>query len=217
EIAPVYDLLNRTLSLGLDQYWRRTAVKLAYQMLSPRQAFSALDVATGTGDFAQLLQDLPACTAVVGIDLSAEMLRYAQRKVPTARFEAAAVEALPFESETFELVTIGFGARNFADLSRGLSEIYRVLKPNGVAVFLEPMLPRRALLRRIYSAYFKHLLPRLASLLSPSDYAYYYLPCSVEAFASGEDFLLQLGKVRFRKALWRTLSFETAAIYLAQK
>lgn len=215
-IAPVYDVLNRTLSWGLDLYWRRYAVKLAYQMLSPSAAFSALDVATGTGDFARLLQRLPACQ-VVGVDIAEEMLQRAKRKVPTARFEVAAVETLPFEDNTFELATVGFGARNFADLAGGLREIHRVLKPNGIAVFLEPMMPEHPLFRKIYQIYFKQFVPRLASLLSPSDYAYHYLPQSVETFVSGERFLMHLGQARFRSAFWQRVSLGVTAIYLARK
>ncbi len=216
EIAPVYDFLNRVLSFGLDWHWRKVALRMAYQLLPPLRSLATLDVATGTGDFALLLRTLPQA-GVVGIDLSEEMLRRARRKVPEARFVRAVAEALPFEDASFDLVTVGFGARNFQDLEKGLSEIRRVLKPRGVAAFLEPMIPKQRTVRRIYLAYFKHILPQIARLFSTSDFAYQYLPLSVETFPQGEAFLEKLGRARFSSGWQHTLTYETAILYIAQK
>lgn len=216
EIAPVYDFLNRVLSLGLDQRWRRETVATAHRALKSSRPIAALDVATGTGDFAELLSALPNAT-VVGIDVSEAMLRYARRKVPNAHFERAAAEALPFAPASFDLVTVGFGARNFQELEKGLSEIHRVLKPQGVAAFLEPMIPRRAAVKNLYLTYFKRILPQIARAVGASEAAYRYLPLSVETFPQGEVFLEKLGRARFSSASQRSLSFETAILYVAQK
>jgi demethylmenaquinone methyltransferase/2-methoxy-6-polyprenyl-1,4-benzoquinol methylase len=216
EIAPVYDFLNRVLSFGLDWHWRKVALRMACRLLPPSRPLAMLDVATGTGDFAALSHTLPQ-VSVVGIDLSEEMLRRARRKVPAARFVRAAAEALPFDDASFDLVTVGFGARNFQDLGKGLLEIRRVLKPHGVAAFLEPMIPTRHTFRRIYLAYFKHILPQIARLFSTSDFAYQYLPLSVETFPQGEAFLEKLGRARFSSGLQYALTYETAILYIAQK
>lgn len=216
EIAPVYDFLNRVLSLGLDQHWRRAAVRMAYSILNPTRTLSALDVATGTGDFAQILTTLPNAR-VIGIDLSEVMLRYARQKVPNAHFERAAAEDLPFAKSSFDLVTVGFGARNFQDVEKGLLEIHRVLKPEGIAVFLEPMIPQRTWIRKPYLAYFKHILPKIACFFGAPEVAYRYLPLSVESFPQGEAFLEKLGRARFQSASQHRLSLQTAILYIARK
>lgn len=216
EIAPTYDFLNHLLSGGADIYWRWQTMRKVKANLPPTPAPKILDVATGTGDLALMLSKIPSAD-IVGIDLSDEMLKRARRKMPNVRFEIGEAESLKFPDETFDAVTAGFGARNFEDLQQGLNEFHRVLKPNGVAAILEPMIPRNPFVRRVYEWYFKNALPKLASLFAKSDFAYDYLPRSVAAFPQGEDFLVHLKRAGFREARCYAMTFETAILYVAKK
>jgi demethylmenaquinone methyltransferase/2-methoxy-6-polyprenyl-1,4-benzoquinol methylase len=216
EIAPTYDFLNHFLSGGTDIYWRWQTVRKVKANLPSRTAPKILDVATGTGDLAVMLSRVPNAE-VVGIDLSDEMLKRARLKKPNIRFELGEAESLKFSNETFEAVTAGFGARNFEDLQQGLNEFYRILKPNGVAAILEPMIPRNGIVKNFYQWYFKNVLPKMASLFTKSDFAYDYLPRSVAMFPQGEDFLTYLKRAGFREACFYTMTFETAILYIAKK
>ncbi len=216
DIAPTYDFLNHFLSGGIDIYWRWQTVRSLKAELTLSDAPKILDVATGTGDLAVMLSRIPNAQ-VVGIDLSEEMLKHARRKKPTIRFELGEAESLKFPNETFDAVTAGFGVRNFENLQKGLNEFYRVLKPNGVAAILEPMIPRNGIVKNIYQWYFKNALPKIASLFTKSDFAYDYLPRSVAAFPQGEEFLTYLKRAGFREAYYNTMTFETAILYIAKK
>ncbi len=216
DIAPRYDFLNRVLSLGIDVQWRNKARDLAALHLVGVAAPKILDVATGTGDLAVAMSKLPNST-VVGIDLSEPMLSVARKKLPNATFELGEAEALNFADASFDLVTAGFGVRNFQHLLQGLREFYRVLKPGGVALILEPMIPRHSIVRNAYLVYFKQILPRIARLFTKSEFAYDYLPRSVEAFPQGEAFLMKLGQAEFSEARYLTMTVETAILYIAKK
>ncbi len=216
EIAPTYDFLNHFLSGGTDIYWRWQTVRKVRANLPSHEAPKILDVATGTGDLAVMLAKIPN-SDIIGIDLSDEMLKRARLKKPTIRFELGEAESLNFPDETFDAVTAGFGARNFENLQQGLNEFYRVLKPKGVAAILEPMIPRNGIIKNIYQWYFKHMLPKVASLFTKSDFAYDYLPRSVAVFPQGEDFLAYLKRAGFRQARYDTMTFETAILYIAKK
>ncbi len=216
EIAPTYDFLNHFLSGGADIYWRWQTMRSVRANLPKSPAPKILDVATGTGDLAVMLARIPNAE-IIGIDLSDEMLKRARLKKPNIRFELGAAESLNFPDETFDAVTAGFGARNFENLQQGLNEIHRVLKPDGVAAILEPMLPQNRIIRKVYQWYFSNMLPKLASLFTKSDFAYDYLPRSVAAFPQGEAFLNYLKRAGFRKAHYMTMTFETAILYLAKK
>jgi demethylmenaquinone methyltransferase/2-methoxy-6-polyprenyl-1,4-benzoquinol methylase len=216
DIAPRYDFLNRVLSLGIDVQWRNKARDMAALHLSGVAAPKILDVATGTGDLAVAMSKLPNST-VIGIDLSEPMLSVARKKLPNATFQLGEAEALAFPDGSFDLVTAGFGVRNFQNLSQGLQEFHRVLKPGGVALILEPMIPRKVLTRNAYLIYFKQILPRIARLFTKSDFAYDYLPRSVESFPQGEAFLMKLGQAKFSEARYLTMTLETAILYIAKK
>ena len=174
-IAGVYDVMNRVMTAGLDQRWRRRAVELAQVAPGSR----AVDVATGTGDLAMALRDAGA--EVVGCDFSEEMLERARLKAPEMRFEWADALTLPYEDDSFDAATVGFGARNFSDLGKGLAEMARVVRPGGRVVVLEITTPQKPPLSTFYSLWFDRLVPALGRLAGDPD-AYSYLPNSVKRF-----------------------------------
>lgn len=217
-ISPRYDLLNHLLSANIDKLWRKKTIK----KLARHKPFHILDVATGTGDFAIAATKIQNAK-IVGIDISAGMLEVAQNKIKkknlTSRvqFLKADSEALPFEKHTFDAAIVGFGVRNFENLGKGLSEIYRVLKPGSSFYVLEFSNPRKAPVKQVYTFYFKRILPLVGRLVSRDHNAYTYLPESVEEFPDGEEFLTILADTGFVQNKWFSLSFGIASIYEAHK
>jgi demethylmenaquinone methyltransferase/2-methoxy-6-polyprenyl-1,4-benzoquinol methylase len=173
-IAGVYDLMNTVMTAGLHHRWRARAVDLARVGPGDR----ALDVATGTGDLAIALASRGA--DVVGSDFSEGMLARARAKAPGIRWEQADALALPYRDDEFAAATVGFGARNFGDLERGLREMVRVVRPGGRVVILEITTPRTPPLSVFFSVWFDRIVP----LLGRFDEAYTYLPSSVRRFPS---------------------------------
>lgn len=217
-ISGRYDFLNHFLSLGIDRGWRKKAIAI----LKPSKPQSILDVATGTGDFA--LQALVlAPQKIVGVDISEGMLDVGKKKVREQGLEHIVSlqygdsENLPFADNSFDAITVGFGVRNFEDLRRGLSEMYRVLKPGGKAVILEFSRPRVFPFKQVYSFYFSFILPKIGRMVSKDDSAYTYLPKSVEAFPDGADFLSILQDVGFKQNQCRSLTFGVSSIYTGTK
>ncbi len=217
-ISHRYDFLNHFLSLGIDKGWRKKAINF----LKPHQPKLILDVATGTGDFAiQALTLNP--DKIIGIDISEGMLNMGRKKMEERGYSAKIEmksgdsEDLPFVDNTFDAVTVAFGVRNFENLEKGLSEIKRVLKPNGHIVVLEFSKPTSFPFKQFYSFYFKNILPRVGSWLSKDSAAYTYLPESVDAFPYGNDFLNVLSKLGFSQAHARSLTFGISSIYTAKK
>lgn len=213
-----YDFLNHFLSLGIDRLWRKTAIR----MLSTAKPRHILDVATGTGDFAiQALRLDPV--KVTGIDISEGMLAIGRKKLeklkltPKIELLTGDSENLHFGEGTFDAVTVGFGVRNFENLEKGLSEIRRVLRPDGMLVVLEFSKPAKFPMRQLYNFYFKNILPGLGRLISKDSAAYTYLPESVEAFPDGTDFENILRKVGFKETACRPLTFGISSIYTARK
>ncbi len=216
-IAPRYDLLNRVLSFGIDRLWRRQAIA----MLRPERPRRILDVATGTADLAiEALRLGPE--EVVGVDLSAEMLRYGRRKLAARglegriRLEQADSEQLPFPDAAFDAATVAFGVRNFENLEAGLSEIRRTLRPGGALVVLEFSRPRRFPVKQAYAFYSRRVLPRIGGAISRDDGAYRYLPESVAAFPDGEDFLARMQACGFADTRVRALTFGIASLYFGR-
>lgn len=213
-IAPRYDMLNRILSLGIDQGWRRKAIR----MIEPFQPKRILDIATGTADLALLAMRLDP-EQVVGIDLSEEMLDYGRKKVVEAGhtdrlvLQKGDAEALPFENKSFDAALAAFGVRNFGNLRAGLSEIWRVLEPGAPFVVLEFSHPRAFPVKQGYEFYSRHILPRIGGMLSKDDGAYKYLPESVAAFPDGEDFMSVMREVGFIETEWKPLTFGVASLY----
>ena len=217
-ISRRYDFLNHFLSLGIDKAWRKKAINYL-KPLSPR---NILDVATGTGDFALQAMVLKP-EKIVGVDISEGMLDVGRRKVRTkglqhvVELQSGDSENLPFEANSFDAVTVAFGVRNFENLERGLTEIYRVLKPGGMAVILEFSRPRTTPFKQLYRFYFNFILPKIGRIVSSDKAAYTYLPESVEAFPDGEDFLHILQNVGFKNTQCRTLTFSISSIYIGSK
>jgi demethylmenaquinone methyltransferase / 2-methoxy-6-polyprenyl-1,4-benzoquinol methylase len=174
-IARIYDPLNTLMTAGMHHAWRRRSVDLA----GVGPASRALDVATGTGDLALELAARGA--SVTGMDFSPAMLELARAKAPGIQFEEGDALELPYEDASFDAVTVGFGARNFADLDRGLREMARVTKPGGRVVVLEITTPQRPPLSWFFRAWFDRVVPLLGRLAGDSD-AYTYLPSSVRRF-----------------------------------
>lgn len=214
-VAPRYDLLNRILSLGIDQYWRTRAVRL----LSDEQPTRVLDVATGTADLAIKAERMLHPREVVGVDLSAEMLAYGREKLdrlglsPRISMIQADVESLPFPENTFDAALVAFGVRNFEDLDAGLASIHRVLRPGASLVVLEFSRPRTTPIKELYAWYNKHILPRIGGAISPNEGAYEYLPNSVAAFPDGPDFLQRMADNGFTNVRWTPLTFGIASLY----
>jgi demethylmenaquinone methyltransferase/2-methoxy-6-polyprenyl-1,4-benzoquinol methylase len=175
-IAGVYDLMNTVMTAGLHHRWRSRAVDLARVGPGTR----ALDVAAGTGDLAIELASRGG--DVVGSDFSPGMLDIARKKAPNLTWEQADAMALPYEDNTFDAVTVGFGARNFGDLPQGLREMVRVVKPGGRVVILEITTPQKPPLSTFFSVWFDRIVP----LLGRFDDAYTYLPASVKRFPGPE-------------------------------
>ena len=214
-VAPRYDLLNRVLSLGIDQYWRTQAIRL----LADEQPTRVLDVATGTADLALKAERMLHPRDVVGIDLSAEMLHYGRKKIDrkglSSRISLVQGDAadLPFDDDTFDAALVAFGVRNFEDLNAGLRGIGRVLRPGGRLVVLEFSSPRSFPIKPLYAWYSRHILPRIGGALSPDQGAYEYLPNSVAAFPDGADFLNRMDDSGYADLLWRPLTFGIASLY----
>jgi demethylmenaquinone methyltransferase / 2-methoxy-6-polyprenyl-1,4-benzoquinol methylase len=217
-IAPRYDLLNRLLSLGTDLSWRRRALDRARLGESGR----ALDVGTGTGDFAlALLARSPRSATVTGVDISPGMLEVADRRAAKAglgpRYERliASVELLPFPDGVFDVAVAGFVIRNVGDIPKGLREMRRVLRPGGRAVILDLHTPRNPTVRRLYRSY-SFLSPRLAAALGGDPEAYRYLPRSIEAFYEPETLARLLKDAGFSPVTFERLTFGIAAIHVGE-
>jgi demethylmenaquinone methyltransferase/2-methoxy-6-polyprenyl-1,4-benzoquinol methylase len=216
-IAGVYDLMNSAMTAGLHHQWRARAVDRAE--VGPGS--DALDVCCGTGDLAfELRRRIGPDGRVVGCDFSEPMLELARRKsgdegLPVEFGWADALE-LPYGDRSFDAVTIGFGARNLADLERGLSEMRRVLRPGGRLVILEITRPQREPLASFYSMWFDRLVPVLGSLAGDSE-AYSYLPESVRSFPEPRDLAGMIDAAGFRDIRWLLLAGGIIAIHSATR
>lgn len=214
-IAPKYDFFNRLFSLRIDLLWRRSLVKWM-ESDNPKQI---LDVATGTGELAIVLWK-KFRVKITAVDLSQEMLNLANKKIKELgadiTIQKANAENLPFESNKFDVVSVGFGVRNFENLEKGLSELRRVVKENGNVYILE-FSRMEGVLSPLYNFYFRKVLPFLAKMISGEKEAYAYLPDSVQNFPCGErmkNILLDLG---FSKVEYKKLSLGIVTIYKAKK
>jgi demethylmenaquinone methyltransferase / 2-methoxy-6-polyprenyl-1,4-benzoquinol methylase len=197
-IALVYDRMNSVMTAGMHHRWRARAADLAG--LQP--GGSALDVACGTGDLAIALRERVGPTGrVVGLDFSERMLELARAKAPQIRFEAGNALALPYRDAEFDAVTVGFGARNFSDLGKGLAEMARVTRPGGRVVVLEITTPQRPPLSWFFRAWFDRIVPLLGRLAGDPD-AYAYLPSSVKRFPDTRELAGELAASGLREVRW---------------
>lgn len=217
-ISKKYDFLNHFLSLGIDIIWRKKSIKLLKEL----QPKIILDIATGTGDFAIEALSLNP-TKIIGIDISEGMLAVGKEKMKQKGvghiidLQLGDSENLSFDSNYFDAYTVGFGVRNFENLEKGLSEMLRVLKPNGRAVILEFSKPKAFPVKQLYHFYFNRILPSIGNLISKDNAAYTYLPESVNAFPEGDEFVQILNKLGYKNVQAIPLMFGISSIYTATK
>jgi demethylmenaquinone methyltransferase/2-methoxy-6-polyprenyl-1,4-benzoquinol methylase len=215
-IATVYDRMNAVMTAGLHDRWRERAADLA----APPPGGRALDVATGTGDLAfALARRIGAGGEVVGLDFSTAMLAEAERKAARAghgaaiSFEQGNALSLPYADHSFDAATVGFGARNFADLERGLAEMTRVVRPGGRVVVLEITTPRRPPLSWFFSIWFDRLVPAIGRLAGDAA-AYSYLPTSVRRFPAPEGLAAALERTGLEGIRYRLTAGGIIALHV---
>lgn len=219
-IAPTYDRLNHIMSLNIDRIWRRRVMRIIRRAKPQR----IMDVATGTGDLAIAMARKVNEAHILGVDLSEEMLSEARKKIKRLELEKRitlekgdAESLTMMASESVDAATVAFGVRNFENIERGLSEIYRTLRPGGKLVVLEFSMPKNRLVRWVYRQYAHRLLPRIGGMISKDKQAYTYLPDSVEEFPAPERFAEILKGVGFKSVKLSSQSFGIAYIYDATK
>jgi demethylmenaquinone methyltransferase/2-methoxy-6-polyprenyl-1,4-benzoquinol methylase len=217
-ISGNYDGLNRVISFGIDIKWRKKVL----QLVSDKNPKTVLDIATGTGDLAILMTKTTA-ERIVGLDISAGMLDVGRKKIEAQKLSdkiemiLADSENMPFENDTFDAITVAFGVRNFETLEKGLAEILRVLKPNGIFVILETSVPERTPYKQGYTFYSRNILPLIGKLFSKDDSAYQYLSESASVFPYGEVLNNILRKIGFIDVVSMPQTFGVATIYSASK
>ncbi len=217
-ISKNYDGLNRVISFGIDVKWRKKVVKIV-EKTHPK---SVLDIATGTGDLAIALAKTNA-SKIIGFDISSGMLEIGKQKVVKSNLQNTVEmvlgdsEDMPFEDNTFDAITVAFGVRNFETLEKGLSEILRVLKPNGIFVILETSVPTKTPYKQGYKLYSKYILPLIGKLFSKDRSAYQYLSESASVFPYGEALNNILTKIGFISVKDFPQTFGVATIYTSSK
>lgn len=218
-ISSTYDLLNHSLSWGIDKGWRKKSI----DALRPYQPQHILDVATGTGDFAILAAKRLQPKELTGADISEGMMNIARRKVKALglehiiQFQKEDCGQLSFPDNTFDAVTVAYGVRNFEDLDQGLRELQRVLKPEGHLLIVELCAPNRFPMKQLFKLYSKIIMPTVGRLISKDASAYTYLPATMEAFPQGEVMQNILKKAGFRSVTFKRFTFGICTMYLATK
>lgn len=217
KIAGQYDFLNRFLTFGIDNIWRKIAVKKIKN--NPK---NVLDIATGTADLA-IITAKYTNAEIIGLDISDQMLKVGKEKITKNKLDSRIklingdAENLSFNNETFDAITVGFGVRNFENLEKGLNEIYRVIKEGGYVAILEPSYPEKFPLKQFFNFYFETLTPIIGNLISKDYKAYSYLSKSVKNFPSSNNFIDQLKKIGFSKCNHYSLTFGVVSLYIAIK
>ena len=217
KIASKYDFLNRFLTFGIDNIWRKIAVKKIKN--NPK---NVLDIATGTADLAIITAKYTKAE-IIGLDISDQMLKVGKEKITNKNLDSRIklingdAENLSFNNETFDAITVGFGVRNYENLEKGLKEIYRVIKKGGYVAILEPSYPEKFPLKQLFNFYFETVTPIIGKLISKDYKAYSYLSKSVKNFPSNNNFIDQLKKIGFSKCNHYSLTFGVVSLYIAIK
>jgi demethylmenaquinone methyltransferase/2-methoxy-6-polyprenyl-1,4-benzoquinol methylase len=214
-IAGRYDLLNHLLSGNVDKRWRQVVAKRVRAGISGNVLI--LDVACGTGDLSLSLFESTGAR-VIGADFCRPMLSIAAGKLPKqiTLVEADAL-SLPFRDSSFDVVTIAFGLRNLSDISSGLKELRRILKPQGRVAVLEFSRPSNSVLRILFGIYFRNLLPLLGGVISGSRSAYTYLPSSVAQFPDQQQLVALIEQAGFDQVSYENLTGGIAALHLGRR
>ena len=223
-IAPSYDFMNTAMTGGLHIHWRNRALRMAAERLGAVPQM-ILDVACGTGDVSFRLHELFPEAEITGLDLSPGMLRIAEEKLKgmdmaageKIRFVVGDSLALPFAEDTFDMVTVAYGVRNFERLEDGYREMLRVLKPGGVLCVVELSEPASAPVKSIYRLYSRHVIPFVGRLVSHDTRAYSYLPESIAACPQRKDMTDMMARAGFSAPLFKSLTFGVITIYIAAK
>ena len=212
-IAPTYDVLNRLMSAGFDQLWRRRAVRALLES-APNGAL--LDLCAGTLDLTALLARGRPDARLVACDFAKDMLERGKHKAPKAETVVGDALELPFSASEFTGAICGFGMRNLADLSRGIAEVRRVLGPRGVFVTLEFFRPERPMTRAFHAAYAEHVMPRVGGLLSGDKQAYSYLVRTMKQFVTRSEYEAALLAGGFSRVRSIDLTLGIGAIVVAE-
>ncbi len=218
-IAPTYDTLNHRLSWDIDKGWRKKAIR----QLKPYQPQAILDIATGTGDFAIMAAQMLKPQRLTGADISEGMMEIGRQKVAAKglsgiiTFDKEDCTHLSYPDASYDAVTAAFGIRNFADLDKGLSEMYRVLRPGGHLSIVELTTPVSFPMKQLFHIYSHTVLPIYGRLISKDSSAYSYLTKTIEAFPQGERMIEILKKAGFSDAHFRRLTFGICTMYFATK
>ena len=217
DISPRYDFLNHLLSFHIDKVWRRKTSRL----VAKSHPTAILDVATGTADLAiRMAKDIPTAT-ITGVDLSEKMLELGRQKIAQKKLDQRITlmtddaEHLPFADNSFDAVTVAFGARNFEDLEAGLKEMLRVVKNGGFVCILEFSHPQKGFVKWPYRFYSKRLLPLIGRSLSKHQTAYDYLPASIEAFPESNAFMQMLKHLGIADVKGKPLCGGVATLYFS--
>jgi len=217
-ISENYDGLNRVISLGLDTGWRKNVLNI----VANTKPTTILDIATGTGDLAILLSESSA-TKIIGLDISEGMLAVGRKKVSDKKLEdkielvLGDSENIPYPDNYFDAITVSYGIRNFENLEKGLTEILRVLKPNGIFVILETSVPVTFPFKQGYNLYTNNILPLIGKVFSKDKVAYSYLSESAQNFPYGQALVNILTQIGFKNALAKPQTFGVATIYSSSK
>ncbi|MCB9060805.1 MAG: bifunctional demethylmenaquinone methyltransferase/2-methoxy-6-polyprenyl-1,4-benzoquinol methylase UbiE [Halobacteriovoraceae bacterium] len=219
QIAKTYDFLNHFLSFGIDIYWRNQIRK----NLPKINELDILDLATGTGDVAITLEKSPRVKSIVGIDMSHGMIEEGLKKIHKKNLEnrislkiGDGVQ-IPFDAESFDVITLSFGIRNFSSPKESLKNIKRVLKKDGRALIMEFSLPKSKLIKFLYFFYFRKILPYIGNLISNHGDAYTYLNQTVEEFPYGDEFANLMKKAGLKNVRYIPLTFGIATLYIGEK
>lgn len=226
-IARKYDFLNHFLSMGIDILWRKKAIRKLKKYLanhfSDEKEWQLLDVATGTGDLAIEAAGKIPQAKITGVDISKNMLSVGRGKISAKYLEnrielqVGDSENLSYKDNNFHGITVGFGVRNFEHLEKGLQEMYRVLKQDGMLVILEFSNPKVFPFKQLFRFYFMNVLPFIGRVVSKDKRAYTYLPESVLSFPNGKKFLEILKKTGFQQTKARALTFGICTLYTGTK